>query len=225
MKLIKNIGNTIKTMGATMGTYKQSYGDQMIRTFVKSKFAKNKINMLFIMFLTILLRNILCVIFCLAFATNNYYIDFFLHSFISILCLYSSTFIYDGLMGKQEMFYQITRYYVNNFTPIKYRKWKRNLIIPTALSVIGYTYIHEITSEEIRYLILQSLFIYYIMDLIQHNKLHFISKYLYKFSNNPKIPIKKDVIIEYGFMKKITKYINQTKLFKITIIIQQTHYN
>jgi hypothetical protein len=201
MKFIKNIGNTINKMGTTMGKYKQSYGDQMIRTFVQSKFAKSKINTLFIMFSTIILRNILCIIFCLAFVTNNYYLDFFLHSFISIICLYSSTFIYDGLMGKKEKFYEITRYYVNNFTPKRYRLWKRNLIVPIALSIVLFTYIHEITSEEIRYLILQSLFIYFIMDLIQHNKLQFISDYFRKFNNEPKIPIKKDVRIEHGFMK------------------------
>ena len=70
-----------------------------------------------------------------------------------------------------------------------------------AISAVFYTYIHEITSEEIRYLILQSLFIYFIMDLIQNDKLQFINDYFRKFNNGPKIPIKKDVKIEHGFMK------------------------
>jgi len=200
MKFIKNISIRVGTLGTAMGKYKQSYGDQMIRTFVKSKFAKNKINTLFIMFCTIILRNILSIIFCLAFTTNDYYFDFFIHSFISILCLFSSTFIYDGLMGKKDKFYAITRHYINAFTPKRYRRWKRNIILPIALSSIGYTYIHEITSTEVRYLIMQSLFIYFIMDLIEHNKLQFVTNYFYEISSGPKQHIKKNVEIEHGFM-------------------------
>ena len=194
MRFIRNINTAISK-------YKQSYGDQMIRTFITSKFAKTKINTLFIMFCTIILRNILCIIFCIAFATGNYYGDFFLHSLISILCLFSSTFIYDGLMGKKERFYQITRYYINNYTPSRYRKWKRNIILPIALSAIFGSYFYEINSADIRYMIWQSLFIYFIMDIIEHNKLQFVSDYLYeKQKKMPKEIVKKEIVVEHGFM-------------------------
>jgi hypothetical protein len=189
--------NNIKT---SLSKYRHSYGDQIVRTLVTSKFAKSKINNIVIMLLTIFLRNILCIIFCVAFHTHNYYLDFILETIISILCLFSSTFIYDGLHGKREIFYEYTKYYINNYTPANYRRWKRNIILPIALLFIFSTYFYEITNGYIRYLVWQSLLIYFIMDVIEHNKIQIVSDYLYTKNINPKIIIKKEMVIEHGYM-------------------------
>ena len=180
--------------------YRHSYGDQIIRTVITSKFAKSKVNNIVIMMSTIMLRNLLCIIFCIAFHTGNYYLDFIFETLISILCLFSSTFIYDGLHGKKELFYKYTKYYINNYTPSNYRRWKRNLVLPIALLFIFSTYFYEITNEYIRYLVWQSLLIYFIMDVIEHNKIKIVSDYLYKTNMNPKTIVKKEMVIEPGFM-------------------------
>lgn len=193
MKLINNIKSSLSK-------YRHSYGDQIVRTLITSKFAKSKINNIVIMLSTIFLRNVLCVIFCIAFHTSNYYLDFVLEVIISILCLFSSTFIYDGLHGKREIFYEYTKYYINNYTPANYRRWKRNIILPIALLFIFSTYFYEITNEYIRYLVWQSLIIYFIMDVIEHNKIQIVSDYLYTKNINPKIIVKKEMVIEHGFM-------------------------
>jgi len=187
-------------MKYSLTKYKHSYGDQIVRTVITSKFAKSKINSIVIMLSTILLRNILCVVFCIAFHTGSYYFDFILETIISILCLFSSTFIYDGLHGKKEVFYKYTKYYINNYTPVNYRKWKRNIILPIALSFIVSTYFYEINNEYIRYLVWQSLLIYFIMDVIEHNKIKIVSDYLYAKNPNPKTIVKKEMVIEHGFM-------------------------
>ena len=147
-----------------------------------------------------MLRNLLCIIFCVAFHTGNYYLDFLFETLISILCLFSSTFIYDGLHGKKEVFYKYTKYYINNYTPSNYRRWKRNLVLPIALLFILSTYFYTITNEYIRYLVWQSLLIYFIMDVIEHNKIKVVSDYIYKTSMNPKTIVKKEMVIEPGFM-------------------------
>ena len=193
MKLLNNI----KT---ALSKYRHSYGDQIVRTLVTSKFAKSKINNIVIMLSTIFLRNVICIIFCIAFHTHNYYLDFILETIISILCLFSSTFIYDGLHGKREVFYEYTKYYINNYTPANYRKWKRNTILPVALLFIFSTYFYEITNGYIRYLVWQSLLIYFIMDVIEHNKIQIVSEYLYTKNINPKIIVKKEMVIEHGYM-------------------------
>ena len=192
-----NIFNNIKK---SLTKYRHSYGDQIVRTFITSKFAKSKINDIIIMMSTIMLRNVFCVIFCIAFHTGSYYFDFILESIISILCLFSSTFIYDGLYGKKEVFYKYTKYYINHYTPANYRRWKRNVILPIALLFIIFTYFYEITSEYIRYLVWQSLLIYFIMDVIEHNKIKLVSDYIYIKSEIPKTIIKKEMVIEHGFM-------------------------
>lgn len=193
MKVFNNIKNSLTK-------YRHSYGDQIIRTIVTSKFAKSKVNDIVIMMSTIMLRNLLCIVFCIAFHTGSYYLDFILETIISILCLFSSTFIYDGLYGKKEVFYTYTKYYINQYTPSNYRRWKRNIILPIALLFIFSTYFYEITNEYIRYLVWQSLLIYFIMDVIEHNKIKIVSDYLYKTNMNPKTIVKKEMIIEHGFM-------------------------
>lgn len=193
MKMFSNIKNSLVK-------YRHSYGDQIVRTVITSKFAKSKVNNIVIMMSTIMLRNLLCIIFCIAFHTGNYYLDFVFETIISILCLFSSTFIYDGLHGKRDVFYKYTKYYINNYTPSNYRIWKRNLILPIALLFILSTYFYEITNEYVRYLVWQSLLIYFIMDVIEHNKIKVVSDYLYKTNTNPKTIVKKEMVIEYGFM-------------------------
>ena len=193
MKVFSNIKNSLVK-------YRHSYGDQIVRTVITSKFAKSKVNNIVIMMSTIMLRNLLCIIFCVAFHTGNYYLDFLFETLISILCLFSSTFIYDGLHGKKEVFYKYTKYYINNYTPSNYRRWKRNLVLPIALLFILSTYFYTITNEYIRYLVWQSLLIYFIMDVIEHNKIKVVSDYIYKTSMNPKTIVKKEMVIEPGFM-------------------------
>lgn len=193
MKILSTIKNSFVK-------YRHSYGDQIVRTVITSKFAKSKVNNIVIMTLTLMLRNLLCLIFCIAFHTGNYYLDFVFETLISILCLFSSTFIYDGLHGNKEMFYKYTKYYINNYTPSNYRRWKRNLVLPIALLFIISTYFYEITNEYIRYLVWQSLLIYFIMDVIEHNKIKVVSDYLYKTNTNPKTIVKKEMVIEPGFM-------------------------
>lgn len=193
MKVFRNIKTSLVK-------YRHSYGDQIVRTVITSKFAKSKVNNIVIMMSTIMLRNLLCIIFCIAFHTGNYYLDFVFETLISILCLFSSTFIYDGLHGKKEVFYKYTKYYINNYTPSNYRRWKRNVVLPIALLFILSTYFYEITNEYIRYLVWQSLLIYFIMDVIEHNKIKVVSDYLYKTNTNPKTIVKKEMVIEPGFM-------------------------
>lgn len=192
--------NVFGNIKKSLVKYRHSYGDQIVRTVITSKFAKSKVNNIVIMMSTIMLRNLLCIIFCIAFHTGNYYLDFIFETLISILCLFSSTFIYDGLHGKKEIFYEYTKYYINNYTPSNYRRWKRNIILPIALLFIFSTYFYEITNEYVRYLVWQSLLIYFIMDIIEHNKIKIVSDYLYKTNMNPKTIVKKEMVIEPGFM-------------------------
>jgi hypothetical protein len=200
----------MKAVGKLFGKYKQSYGDQIIRTIIKSKFAKSHINTIVIMLTTILVRNILCLITCVAIQTGTLYIDFFLHSLITILFLFSSAFIYDGLMGKKEWFYEHTKYYINNYTPQNYRKWKRNIFIILALGGIVITYVVDITSGEIRYYILQSVLVYFIMDQIENNK---ISNYLRELQDAPKKITNNKLVIKDGFMQQLQYKKNKHQIY------------
>ena len=155
--------------------YKMNYSDQIIRSLVVTTFVKKKFNILFMMLNTIIIRTVISFILCCIF-TYNLYIDFFLHSIISIIVVLNSHFIYDILKAREEKFYKITKYVVNNYTIENYRRWKRNIMLSISSILIVILLFSEITSNLLIYYIIQNLFTYGIIDIIEHKKLNKLLK-------------------------------------------------
>ena len=102
---------------------------------------------------------------------------FFLHSIISIGLILQSHIMYEVIKSKKTYFYQITRYAIN------YRRWKRNILLTfSAIGIIMLLFI-EINSYLLIYYIMQNLFIYGIVDVIEHDK---ISKILQEMKDKPR---------------------------------------
>ena len=89
-----------------MKWFRLNYTDQIVKSVVKSTFAKKKLNILVMMLATVLIRSILCSLFCLI-ISYNIYIDFFLHAIISICLILKSHWIYDIVETKQKEFYNM----------------------------------------------------------------------------------------------------------------------
>ena len=81
--------------------YKMNYSDQIVRSIVLTTFMKKKFNILFMMFITILLRSFLASLLCLLFS-YNLYIDFFLHSLFTVGVVLYSHIIYDVLKSNEH---------------------------------------------------------------------------------------------------------------------------
>ena len=56
--------------------YSLNYGDKIIKSFIVSTYVKKKLNVLVMMFSTLLIRSFLCSMLCFMF-TYNIYVDFF----------------------------------------------------------------------------------------------------------------------------------------------------
>lgn len=184
MMFLKNIAKKlIKTFNKSKEQYNTvNYSDQIIKSLVVTTYVKKKFNILFMMLITIILRNILCSILCLVF-TYNIYVDFFLHSIISIVLILQSHVIYEVIKSKKSYFYKITRYAINNYTIENYRRWKRNILLTlSAIGILMLMFI-EINSYLLIYYIIQNLFIYGIVDVIEHDK---ISKLLKEMKDQPR---------------------------------------
>ena len=164
--VVKNIVSNFKVKKM----YKMNYSDQIVRSIVLTTYMKKKFNILFMMFLTILLRSFLASVLCILFS-YNLYIDFFLHSFITVAVVLYSHIIYDILKSKESYFYQITRYAINNYTIDNYRLWKRNTTLIISGLLIVYLLLFEVTSYLLIYYIIQNVFTYGIIDIIEHKKL------------------------------------------------------
>jgi len=179
-----------------------NYKNKIIRSIIVSSYVKKKINVLVMMLATVLLRTCVCSLFCFV-ISYNIYIDFFLHSFISIILVLNSEWIYDIVEGKNHIFYSITRYAINNYTPVNWRRWKRNVILCIAMYFIVLLLIFDVDSNILIMYIVQYILTYFIIDLIEHNKLDNIIK---NIRDKPKQKLFNDIdIIEdhYAFQSPV----------------------
>ena len=176
--LLKNVVNNFKVKKM----YKMNYSDQIVRSIVLTTYMKKKFNILFMMFLTIIIRSFLASILCILFS-YNLYIDFFLHSFITVLIVLYSHIIYDLIKTKESYFYQFTRYTINNYTIENYRRWKRNTTLTISGLLIIYLLMFEVNSYLLIYYIIQNVFTYGVIDIIEHKKL---TKFLKTIKDKPK---------------------------------------
>lgn len=185
--ILKNVVSNFKVKKM----YKMNYSDQIVRSIVLTTYMKKKFNVLFMMFLTIIFRSLLASILCLIFS-YNLYIDFFLHSIFTIVIVLYSHIIYDILKTKETYFYQITRYTINNYTIDNYRRWKRNTTLTISAILIAYLLVFDVNSYLLIYYIVQNLFTYGIIDVIEHKKL---DKFLKTIQDKPKHTKYQDVTI------------------------------
>ena len=178
--IIKKVYKTIKSNNKKYNTI--NYSDQIIKSLIVTTYVKKKFNILFMMLLTIILRTLLCSFLCIIFS-YNLYVDFFLHSFLSIFIILQSHWIYEIINTKKTFFYKITRYAINNYTIENYRRWKRNFLLSISLFGILALLLIEINSYILIYYIVQNLFIFAVVDIIEHNKLN---KLFQEIKNKPK---------------------------------------
>lgn len=136
---------------------------------IKTKYIKRKINVLLMSFITLIIRLLICSLLCMIF-TYNQYVDFFLHSGISIVLCINTNNIYKIVENKNQYFYSITRYCINNYSNENYRRWKRNVTVSVSFLIIIYLLLIEITNTIMMIYIIQYLLIYFIVDIIDNNK-------------------------------------------------------
>ncbi len=179
---MKQIVTLIKKLNFKKINSTLNYSDQIIRSIMVTTFIKKKFNLLFIMFLTIVLRTVLGWIICY-FISVNLTIDFFLHSFIYIIIMLYSHLIFDILYVRKEYFYKLTKYVVNNYTIENYKRWKRNIFLVMSLMTIIFCSFIEINSFILIYYTFQYVLIYCIVDIIENKKLQYFLKQL---KNKPK---------------------------------------
>ena len=87
-----------------MKWFTRNYKDKLIRSFVKSTFAKKKLSILVMMLAAIIIRSIICSLLCVLFS-YNIYVDFFLHSIISVILISESVLkIFISYMGSMSKF-------------------------------------------------------------------------------------------------------------------------
>jgi hypothetical protein len=161
--------------------YQFDYGDQILKSVIATSYAQEKVNVILMMFITIIIRFHINTIVCTYFSINQY-IDFFLHSTIAVIVVLKSSIIYNILKRYEDIFLKMTQYFITNYTPRNYRKWKRNITLIASSYIIMILYLSQITSNMMIIFILQYLLSYFIIDQIEQER---ISKIIKDFNEKP----------------------------------------
>lgn len=179
--------------------YQIDYSDQILKSIIATSYAQEKMNILLMMFFTIILRLHINTLICTYFTINEY-VDFILHSLIAVIVVLKSSIIYNVLKRYEDVFLSITQYFIVNYSPDNYRKWKKIITVISSLYIVLILYFTQITSNMMITYIFQYLLSYFIIDLIEQEK---ISKIIKDFNEKPTTAIHGSInIIENYYIKK-----------------------
>jgi len=159
-----------------------NYGEQLLKSIIATKYAKGKLTVLIMLIATAILRlHIVSILTMLL--SYNIYVDFFTQIILSILGVFTTNYIYNFVERFKPYFYRLTRYIINNYTPDRYRKWKRNLTLSLCLYIIIIFMNFEITSNLVIMYTIQYIICYGVVDVIEQRK---IEKLIKSYKDRPR---------------------------------------
>ncbi len=181
--------NTIRKWLRVGSSYDVNYSDQILRSIVKTTYAKKKLNILSLMLVTIIVRLHIDAILGLLFQTGHFYVDFGLQILISAFLVIKSGWIYQGVERFDREVYSLTKYLVNNYSDDNYRKWKRYVTFVIGFYLIICVSLIEINSQYLKIAIIQYLICYVIIEVIE--KRYQMYDQIYSILN-PHVPVFND---------------------------------
>jgi len=152
-----------------------NYGEHILKSIIATKYAKSKLSVLLMMFVTTIIRFHLVSLIGILVSINPY-VDFFTQVFLAVVFVLHTNKIYNLVVMKKSSFYRLTRYLINNYTPEKYRNWRRLVTLSLAIYIILLMFFIEITSKLVILYTFQYIVSYLIIDIIEQKRLEKMMK-------------------------------------------------
>ena len=124
-----------------------NYSDRVVKSVIATTYAKKKLSIILILLATIIFRIHILTLLCILISTGNFYLDFVLHIIISVLVTLKSHWFYNYMSLHKHQFYLLTRYFVNNYTPERYRNWKKYGMLMLSCYLILIFFIVDLFSQ------------------------------------------------------------------------------
>lgn len=134
--------------------------------FIRSRFLKTKVNFLLIMGLTMILQLHINIILCYLLMIDPY-IDFFIQILITILIGFYTKYFLKIVLMFEESIYDITRYFIHNYSFENYRIWKRNVILFLCGYFILILLFYELEKFKIILQVIQTVVSFLILEKIE----------------------------------------------------------
>jgi hypothetical protein len=162
--------------------YETNYSDQILKSIVKTTYAKKKLSILLLMLLTMIVRLHIDAILAIVINTPYFFINFLIQIVISVFLVMKTGWIYQAVERFDREVYSLTRYLVNNYSEDNYRKWKRIMTFIICLYLIIYLLVVEITSKLLIMYIIQYLICFIILETIEKK---YYDQFLSIFKKHP----------------------------------------
>lgn len=170
-------------MFTSLVTFKNiNYGEQLLKSIIATRYAKSKLSILLMLIATSILRLHLSSVITILLSCN-FYVDFVVQIVVSIIAVFQTNRIYNFVELFKPHFYSLTRYIINNYTPERYRKWKRNVTLCICFYIILLFSFFEITSKLVIMYTIQYMICYGVVDIIEQRK---IEKMIERYKERPR---------------------------------------
>ena len=197
--------------------YSFDYGDHVVKSVMATTYAKKRLSSFLVNILTLILR-IHITFLCCMFISINEYADFFLHGSISIFWVLKSHWIRIAIETQDAHIFSVTEYIITNYTPQKYRNWKRALTLVTSLYLIFILFLFKIDNQLLIICILQYLFCFFVIDQIEEKKYEIL---LERFRNREKRILYEKVNVVDDYLESD---FGETEEEKIGFVVIDNHF-
>ena len=144
----------------------KEYKKKLFKKIIQSRFLKTQVNFLFIMCLTMILQLYVNIILCYLLMIGPY-VDFFIQIILTIIIGFYTKYFLKFVLLFEKYIYNVTRYFIHNYSFENYRIWKRNLIISVCGLFILILFFYELNKIQIILQIIQTVISFLILDQIQ----------------------------------------------------------
>ena len=171
-------------------------GDSILKTILTTDYTKRKLNKLVLFLATLLARFLINTIIALLIYYDKIYIDFVIQKSLSVCIVLKTNIIYEAVRKYEPDILKLSCYFIDNYSPEKFRIWKRNVVLTLCSFLIIYLYCVPITSNLMIAYIVQFLICYFIVDGIENKNGLIIDTYN-KIMDRPNVRIyqQSDIII------------------------------
>ncbi len=141
-----------------------SYTENIIWSLLRTSFSKTTFCYILISINAVILRIHIDTIISYILKTQYEYINIITRMIVSSMLIIYSKIIFDIVNRYQPEFYKLIRFLINNYTEDNFKKWKLQLNIGICCYIYILTYIIELSSVNIRQMIIEYMLCYFLVE-------------------------------------------------------------
>jgi len=159
-----------------------NYGDTLLENIIFTDWARGKFSGWLLSLCAMILRLHFISAVC-AWFTYSFWVDFILHTAISIVCTFYRHLFYRVVAVFEPASLRLVNYLLDNYTLQNYRWWKRGVLLGMCVYGILGCLLIEITSELVIVYIIEYMITFIVVDVIENKA---IDKLVEDYQNRPR---------------------------------------